>query len=125
MPPSSQLILDLLAKSVARVNSQGEKRGRQEAGEGCNTNDIKKRTLKKGEDDKNIKKALDVDKPEEKESNEDMIRSLVHNHLKKVSPKLVEKFSSRFTFVQSSLKLESVVGSQCREVAQFKTGMPV
>ena len=98
MPPSSQLILDLLAKSVARVNSQGEKRGIQEAGEGCNTNDIKKRKIKNSEDEESTEKALDVncDEPEEMESNENIIRSLVHNHLKKVSPKLAERFLSTF-----------------------------
>ena len=73
MPPSSQLILDLLAKSVAKLNSQGGKREiRDEAGEGCNTHCMKKSMIEKYESEESPMN------PDEMESNEDLTRSLVY-----------------------------------------------
>ena len=60
-------------------------------------------------------KVRGVDKPE-LSSSEDITRSLVYNHLKKVSPKLAEKFSCKFTFARSSLVLESVMESFYQEI---------
>ena len=62
---------------------------------------------------KNIKSKDDWKEPKRKNSyqlKEDIIKSVVYKHLKKVSPKLAKEFAYQFTIVKGSLKLESVVG---------------
>ena len=90
----------MLAKSVAKVNSRGEERKIEHvAGKGYKAVGNKKRKLRESEPEESLRKAPKVndivkvdDKPEVKSSSEDIIRSLVYNHLKKVSPKLADKF---------------------------------
>ena len=139
MPPSgdSQFILDLLAKSVAKVNSQGGKREIHKevfkASPTVGTNNWKP---SENEHTKNVKKALNVNvkakvnnepevrsncysrKPEVRSNcySEDIIKSVVYNHLTKVSPKLAEKFSNKFAFSWSSLVVESVVECSYQEL---------
>ena len=121
MPPSgdSQFVLDLLAKSVVKVNKQGVKEETQEeTGKLLTSAGVKKRKIEDSDDVKHTKKGLDVKSKvisgelkgkTTSEHKEDTIKSLVFNYLKKVSPKLAEEFLRQFTFVQCSLKLESVV----------------
>ena len=123
MPPSgcSQLIIVLLAQSVAKVNSKGKKGENQEEtenlipseGEGVASSQIEdsenRDPTRKGTD---VKSKDNWGEPKGKtfdQLKEDLIKSVVYNHLKKVSPKLAKKFAFQFTFVEGSVKLESVV----------------
>ena len=131
MPPSgdSQFILDLLAKSVAKVNSQGEKRKIHEAFKASPTVGTNKRNPSENEHKERFQKASKVnvkakgdDEPEVRSNSEDIIKSLVYNHLTKVSPKLADKFLKKFAFTWSSLVVESVVGSSYQELIASTKG---
>ena len=121
MPPSgcSQLILDLLAQSVVKVNSKGKDEEKQKdtvkliSSEGQQSRKIEDReNIDLSRKAVNVKSEDNWEEPKGKtfdELKEDIIKSVVYNHLKKVSPKLAKEFAYQFTVVKGSLQLENVV----------------
>ena len=103
MPPnSSNIILELLAKSVAKLEGQ------------------RKKTVEDNiaivEPDKLLKKPkLQVDdiksktNPRRKYSNEDLVKAVVYNHLKEVAPQLAKQFNTEQTFKKTELNLRDIV----------------
>ena len=128
MPPSgcSQLILDLLAQSVVKVNRKGKDEEKQEetvklisfeSQQSCKIEDCENRDPSGKA--MNVKSEDNWEEPKEKtfeDFKEDIIKSVVYNHLKKVSPKLAKEFAYQFTVVKGSLQLENVVDLSYKKI---------
>ena len=114
--PSSQLILELLARSVAKVNSEGERKEGMGSGKGSGPGS----SFKFARDsmvsldtakvvDQNGKQGTSDEKTSSSGKCDTMVWSLVFNHLKKVSPILAEQFGSMFPCLQNPLTLQDVI----------------
>ena len=139
MPPS-QLVLELLARSVAKVNSEGERRKEEkESGKGSGPGASYKLVSESMVSsktamvlDQNAKQNIRDEETSSSGRCEEMVRSLVFNHLRKVSPLLAEQFGSMFPCIQNTLTLQDVINhfdptakptqiSICKASADVKT----
>ena len=113
MPPGeSNIILDLLAKSVEKLRNE------------------KKRRLVIEENSMRVNKkqkyCVEDAEPQDarKLSTDELIMALVFNHLKVVTPKLAEEFCTSFYFSNTTLKLEDIVESFDEIDIRMKSNKP-
>ena len=103
MPPSnSNIIQELLARSVAKL----QKQQKNNAAETARDDPVKllKKPKPKADDDAKSKY-----RTKGKEPTDDLTRAVVYNHLKEVAPELAEEFRSENNFRRTDLQLGEMV----------------